>query len=82
MRNIVGTTGRSTVALSENFMALRRLVLSDVSLQQDLKKATDQESLFRMVRTLGCDRGYDVSEQDLEEAVRMHTRAWLERWLD
>lgn len=70
------------MALSEGFMAIRRLVLSDVSLQRDLIEAPDQESLFRKVLALGRDRGYDISEQDLEEAARMHTRAWLERWLD
>jgi hypothetical protein len=63
-------------------MAVRRLVLGDVSLQQELRQAPDQESLFRMVVALGRDRGYEISEQDLEDAVRMHTRAWLERWLD
>jgi hypothetical protein len=70
------------VALSEGFMAVRRLVLGDVSLQQELRQAPDQESLFRIVVALGRDRGYEISEQDLEDAVRMHTRAWLERWLD
>jgi hypothetical protein len=35
-----------------------------------------------MVLALGHDRGFDISERDLEEAVRVHTRAWLERWLD
>jgi hypothetical protein len=70
------------VAFSEDFQAIRRLVLSDVSLQQELRKAPDQESLFRMVIALGHDRGLDILEQDLEEAVRVHTRAWLERWLD
>jgi hypothetical protein len=70
------------VALSEGFKAIRRLVLNDVALQQELTKASDQESLFRMVIALCHDRGYDISEQDLEEAARMHTRAWLERWLD
>jgi hypothetical protein len=63
-------------------MAVRRLVLGDVSLQQELRQAPDQESLFRIVVALGRDRGYEISEQDLEDAVRMHTRAWLERWLD
>jgi hypothetical protein len=70
------------VALSEGFQAIRRLVLSDVSLQHELRQAPDQESLFRMVIALGHDRGYEISEQDLEEAARVHTRAWLERWLD
>ncbi|HEV3198002.1 MAG TPA: Nif11-like leader peptide family natural product precursor [Bryobacteraceae bacterium] len=70
------------MALSEGFMAVRRLVLGDVSLQQELRQAPDQESLFRIVVALGRDRGYEISEQDLEDAVRMHTRAWLERWLD
>lgn len=70
------------MALSEGFKAIRRLVLNDVALQQELRKAPDQESLVRMVIALGHDRGYDISEQDLEEAARMHTRAWLERWLD
>jgi hypothetical protein len=68
--------------LSERYQAIRRLVLSDVSLQQELRQAPDQESLFRMVLALGHDRGYDISERDLEEAVQMHIRAWLERWLD
>jgi len=70
------------VAFSEGFQAVRLLVLSDVSLQQELRQARDQESLFRMVLALGHEHGYEISEQDLEEAVRMHTRAWLERWLD
>jgi hypothetical protein len=75
-------TAWNTVALSEEFEALRRLVLNDLSLQQDLRKASDYESLFRMVLALGVERGYRVSEEDLEEAVRMNNRAWMERWLD
>jgi hypothetical protein len=70
------------VAFSEGFKAIRKLVLSDVSLQQELRQAPDQESLFRMVLALGHGRGFEISEHDLEEAVRVHTRAWLERWLD
>lgn len=66
---------------SDGFDAFRKLVLSDDSLQEELRSAADERSLFDKVLTLGRQRGYELSEQDLDDAVRANRRSWLERWL-
>jgi hypothetical protein len=66
---------------ADGFDAFRRLVLEDDALQEDLRQAASQESLFEKVLALGRERGFRFSKQDLEDAVRANRRAWLERWL-
>jgi hypothetical protein len=66
---------------ANGFDEFRQLVLSDRALQQDLLQAVDERSLFDKVLARGRERGYAFSEQDLEAAVRINRRGWLERWL-
>ncbi len=66
---------------ADGFDRFRQLVLDDAALQEDLRQAVTQESLFEKVLALGRERGFRFSEQDLEDAVRANRRAWLERWL-
>ena len=60
---------------------LRQLVVSDPALQAVLLPSSDERSLFDRAMALGRERGYEFSETDMEEAVRINRRGWLERWL-
>ncbi|HEX8249284.1 MAG TPA: Nif11-like leader peptide family natural product precursor [Pyrinomonadaceae bacterium] len=65
----------------ENFERFRRLVLRDLSFQERLREITDRPVFIRKVVELSAECGYEITPQDVEEAMRRNRRAWLERWI-
>jgi hypothetical protein len=65
----------------QDFLSIRAVVLADATLQEQLRAATDEAALFAMVLTLGRERLFAVSEDDLHTVVNINRRGWLERWL-
>ena len=65
----------------QDFLSIKAVVLADAALQEQLRAAPDEAALFAMVLTLGRERGFAVSEDDLRTVVNINRRGWLERWL-
>jgi hypothetical protein len=59
----------------------RRLVLEDISLQEQLRETTDVKSFLELVLKLGREGGCDFNQADVEEALRAGRRAWFETWI-
>jgi hypothetical protein len=65
----------------EDFLPIRIAVLTDPVLQEPLRAAPDEASLFQAVMALGRERGHQFSEQDLRAIVNANRLGWLQRWL-
>ena len=65
----------------QDFLTIRTAVLSDSTLQEQLRAAPDEAALFERVLALGRECGCELSEQDLRTVVDINRRNWLERWL-
>jgi hypothetical protein len=61
----------------QDFLRLRLEVLNDVDLQEQLRSAPDEASLFEQVLALGRNRGYDFSTEDLQAVVNANNHAWI-----
>lgn len=59
----------------------REAVLEDTTLQEQLKSAQEHEEFILLTTRLGAERGYAVTQQDVEEALRESRREWLMRWI-
>ncbi len=64
-----------------DFAQFRELVMRDAALQKELREIADEEALSARVTAAGRERGFAISGEDLEGAVRANARAWIERWL-
>jgi hypothetical protein len=56
-------------------------VLHDVALQERLRAITDHRAFVDVVIQAGQARGYDFAADDVEAAMRLNHRHWLERWI-
>jgi hypothetical protein len=56
-------------------------VLGDVSLQKRLRDTEDKPLFHAMTVTLGRQRGFHFHTGDVEEALRVCRRDWIERGL-
>lgn len=65
----------------ENFERFRQLVLQDLSLQERLRKITDRPVFIEKIVEISAERGYEITPEEVEEAMRRNRRAWLERWI-
>lgn len=65
----------------EEFEEFRRLVMQDVSLQENLRDLIDPDRFADRVVELGIDRGFKFSSDEVAEAMRENKRAWIERWI-
>lgn len=68
-----------TAADLEHF---RRIVLSNLGLQNRLRQTTDRESFIRLIVAVGGEHGYRFTAEHVQEALRAAQRAWHERWID
>jgi hypothetical protein len=60
----------------------QQLVYGDAALLAALCRAETLSDLFAAVIAAACERGLDVSEDDLRAVVNANRRAWMERELD
>ena len=65
----------------ENFERFREHVLGNSLLQERLREITDRAVFIQSVLELGAECGYEITPEDVEEAMRANRRAWLERWI-
>jgi hypothetical protein len=65
----------------ENFERFREIVLRDLSLQEQLREISERSVFIRKVVELSAQYGYEITPEDVDEAMRRSRRAWLERWI-
>lgn len=65
---------------ADDLARLREIVLADPDLQRRLLAAGRRE-FVALVVGLAADRGLDVSDRDIDEAVTESRRAWYSRWI-
>jgi hypothetical protein len=66
---------------AEAFEKFYGLVLSDVSLQKQLRDITDKQELFAGMVELGGELGFEFTLEDVNEMMQENIRVWLERWM-
>lgn len=65
----------------EDFEKFRLLVLRDFSLQEQFRSFTDTNELIAQIIEIGGKRGFQITTEDVEEAMRANSRLWIERWI-
>jgi len=65
----------------ESFDNFSNLVLKDFDLQQQLRTPDNLESFVELAVSLGNERGYAFTVEDVTAAYNKNRRAWFERWL-
>ena len=66
---------------SAGWAGFRQAVLMDPALQQDLLVAPEPERFRVLVVERARGLGWDVSPDDVDEALRAGRRTWVERWI-
>jgi hypothetical protein len=56
-------------------------VLHDPALQESLRGMTDRAAFMEAVVQLGCVHGHTFTTEEVEAAMRVNQRGWLERWV-
>jgi len=56
-------------------------VLHDMGLQESLRALTDRSTFLQAVVQLGNAHGFAFTAEDVETAMRVNQRNWLERWV-
>jgi hypothetical protein len=64
-----------------DFDAFRELVCDDPKLQARLMDVGQPQSLFELAATIGNERGYTFTADDVRSVFRASKRAWIERWV-
>ena len=65
----------------ENLEQFRELVLSDIDLQNELKKIIDRDEFFEKVRQLGAVSGFEIAREDIERQMNENRKLWHKRWI-
>lgn len=65
----------------ENLNQFCRLVLSELSLQNQLKDLIEREDFVAQVINLGAQSGFEITREDIEWQLRENRRLWHERWI-
>jgi hypothetical protein len=65
----------------ENLNQFCRLVLSDLDLQNQLKKLSERDEFIIGVIKLGAEKGFEISRKDIDFQLRENRRLWHERWI-
>ena len=73
--------GVPSEGLESGYEAFRRLVLRDVSLQDQLLGLTDGAAFVARNVELGQQRGFHFLPADVDGALKAARRAWIEKWI-
>ncbi len=65
----------------EKLSEFRALVFADDALQKSLREIETSEDFVRAVVEAGSERGFEFTAEEIEAAMRVNRRAWIERWL-
>ena len=60
------------------FEEFRSLVLSDESLQEELREIIDRKTFISHAVELGARNGYEFTSTDVEHAINAARREWIE----
>ena len=67
--------------VESSFEEFRHLVLSDESLQRQLRDETDRLRFVARVVELGASSGFEFTPADVEQAMNTARRDWLQRMI-
>ena len=65
----------------ENLNQFCLLVLSDLTLQNQLKDLIEREDFIAQVIKLGAKSGFEILREDVELQLRENRSLWYERWM-
>lgn len=65
----------------EEFEKFRHLVLQDSLLQEELRGFVERAEFVNRVVELGMSHGFEFTADDVEDAIKVNRRAWIERWI-
>jgi hypothetical protein len=71
----------NTTPAQEELERFRRLVLGDLSLQEQLRQTTEMEPFITRTVLLAHERGFDFTDEEVRTAMRASRLAWMQRWL-
>ena len=60
--------------------AFRRLVLDNLALQGELRDLSDRAKFTERMQVLARTYGYDITADDVVNALQASRRSWIERW--
>lgn len=66
---------------ADDLARLREMVLADPDLQRRLLGASGRREFAALVVSLAAERGLDVSDRDVDDAVTEGRRGWYSRWI-
>ena len=66
---------------SNGWITFRDYVLADSELQSELRIVVDKIKFIQVVTATAVSKGFDVTADDVEEALKQGRRAWIERWI-
>lgn len=66
---------------AENFAHFYSIVLSDLSLQAQLRELDNKSVFMEKVIELGAENGFVFTGEDVQEAINESYRVWIERWI-
>lgn len=66
---------------AEDLARLREVVLADPDLQRRLLAAAGRREFAALVVGLAADRGLEVSDGDVDDALTESRRQWYSRWI-
>lgn len=65
----------------DTFEQFRQLVLQELLLQKELVEIDERDIFIARVVELAAEKKLEVTNADVEEALRASRRAWLEKWI-
>lgn len=65
----------------EDFEKFRQLVLQDLSLQEKLRDIEDRKVFNHRIIELSRGLGFEISIEEIDEAMRASRRTWAEKWI-
>jgi hypothetical protein len=69
------------VNTAENFERFRSLVLSDITMQAQLRDIADKKEFIEAVIDLGAKSGFVFTREDVKQAMQENISAWIMRWI-
>ena len=63
------------------FEEFRAKVLADSSLRDELQNINERDEFVQRVVKLATEKGFELSVDNVENAMNAGRRAWIERWI-
>ena len=66
---------------NRDFERFRELVLADTAMQDRLRVPIERGDFIEIAAETAAENGIDLTNDDIEEALRAGRRDWIERWI-